>query len=155
MKISLRDVTRENFWSCILLKSMNYKGLHLFEEHVTSNAFSLAQAKVETEWIPKAIYADDQLVGFTMYGFEMKNSFYFITRLMIDYRHQGKGYGKAAMLLVIEELKNMGTQEIYTSFVSTNEGAKKLYSSIGFRFTGREIEFGEEKEPLYCLNLNN
>lgn len=155
MKISLRDVTRENFWPCILLKSMNYKGLHLFEEHVTSNAFSLAQAKVEPEWIPKAIYADDQLVGFTMYGFEMKNSFYFITRLMIDYRHQGKGYGKAAMLLVIEELKNMGTQEIYTSFVSTNEGAKKLYTSIGFRHTGREIEFGEEKEPLYCLKLND
>lgn len=41
---------------------------------------------------------------------------------MLDYRHQGKGYGKAALLLVIEEFKNMGTQEIYTSFVSTNEG---------------------------------
>ncbi|WP_083497020.1 GNAT family N-acetyltransferase [Brevibacillus choshinensis] len=92
------------------------------KEHVTSNALSLAQAKVEPEWIPKAIYADDQLVGFTVYGFEMKNSFYFITRLMLDYRHQGKGYGKAALLLVIEEFKNMGTQEIYTSFVSTNEG---------------------------------
>lgn len=90
-----------------------------------------------------------------MYGFEVKNSFYFITRMMIDYRHQGKGYGKAAMLLVIEELNKMGTHEIYTSFVSTNEGAKKLYTSIGFRHTGREIEFGEEKEPLYCLKLND
>ncbi|QRG68442.1 GNAT family N-acetyltransferase [Brevibacillus choshinensis] len=155
MNISLREVTRENFWPCILLKSMDYKGLHLFEEHVTSNAFSLAQAKVEPEWIPKAIYIDDQLVGFTMYGLEMKNHFYFITRLMIDYRFQGKGYGKAAMLLVIDELKSLGLKEIYTSFVPSNEGAKKLYTSIGFRFTGRDIEFGDEKEPLYCLTIND
>jgi diamine N-acetyltransferase len=152
MNITLREVTRENFWPCILLKSAEYKGYHLFEEHVTSNAFSLAQAKVEPEWIPKAIYADEQLVGFAMYGTESKHNIPFITRLIIDYKHQRKGYGKAAMRLIIEELRSLGNQEIYTSIVSTNEAAKELYTSIGFRDTGREIGFGDEKEPLYCLN---
>jgi diamine N-acetyltransferase len=56
MNIQLRDITSDNFMECVLLKSSATKERPLFEEHVTSNAFSLAQAKVESEWLSKAIY---------------------------------------------------------------------------------------------------
>ncbi|WP_139492701.1 GNAT family N-acetyltransferase [Brevibacillus dissolubilis] len=153
MTIQLKPVTRDNFLACILLKSYDYKGYHLFEEHVTSNAFSLAQAYAQPEWTPRAIYDGETLVGLTMYGLEQREHFYFITRLMIDYRYQGKGYGRAAMQQVIEEIRGLGASEVYTSIVAGNEAAKGLYSSLGFEETGRFIEFGGELEPLYCLKL--
>ncbi|GAB6989871.1 GNAT family N-acetyltransferase [Paenibacillus pini] len=150
MNIQLKDITAENFNECVSLKSYDTKERLLFEEHVASNAFSLAQAKVEVEWLPKAIYYNETMVGFAMYGLDKKQGFYFITRLMIDYKHQGKGIGKQAMLKIIEVMKGFPCKEIYTSFVSSNEGAKKLYTSLGFEYTGGVTNEGE---PLYCLRF--
>lgn len=76
--------------------------------------------------------------------------FYFITRLMIDYKYQGKGIGTQAMLKIIEVMKRFPCKEIYTSFVSTNQGAKKLYASLGFEYSGGVTNKGE---PLYCLRF--
>lgn len=153
--ITLRDIDSTNFFQCILLKSQESKGYPLFEEHVASNAFSIAQSKVEPEWITKAIYnKESQMIGFAMYGLSPILNVFFITRLMIDYRYQGKGYGRLAMLEIIQELKELSSGEIYTSFVPSNGRAKKLYMSLGFKDTGRVVEFGGETEPLYCLHVS-
>lgn len=152
--ITLRDIDRENFFQCIMLKSQESKGCPLFEENVTSNAFSIAQSKVEPEWITRAIYNEEnQMIGFAMYGLSPILNVYFITRLMIDYKYQGKGYGRLAMLEIIRKMREFSCGEIYTSFVPTNVRAKKLYMSLGFKDTGRVVEFGGETEPLYCLNV--
>ena len=39
----------------------------------------------------KAIYADDKMVGFTMFGLDEDDGKYYLGRLMIDEKHQGKG----------------------------------------------------------------
>jgi diamine N-acetyltransferase len=152
--VTLRDIDRYNFFECIMLKSQDSKGYPLFEEYVASNAFSIAQSKVEPEWMTKAIYNEEnQMIGFAMYGLSPMLNVYFITRLMIDYRYQGKGYGRLAMMEIIHELKEISSGEIYTSFVPSNGRAKALYMSLGFSDTGRVVEFGGETEPLYCLHV--
>jgi diamine N-acetyltransferase len=45
---------------------------------------------------------------------------------MIDYRHQGKGFVKHAMLKIIEAMKKFPCKEVYTSFVPSNERVKKI-----------------------------
>ncbi|MDQ0233220.1 GNAT family N-acetyltransferase [Metabacillus malikii] len=153
--ITLRDIDSNNFFQCIMLKSQESTGYPLFEENVASNVFSIAQSKVEPEWVTKAIYNNEnEMIGFAMYGLSPILHVYFITRLMIDYKYQGKGYGRLAMLEIIKEMRKLSCEEIYTSFVPTNDRAKNLYMSLGFKDTGRVVEFGEETEPLYCLNLN-
>lgn len=147
--IELRDVTRDNFLSCVLLKSEEYPGHRLFESHVTSNAFSLAQAKMEPEWRPRAVYHGDTIVGFTMYGVERAHGFHFVTRLMIDHRYQRKGYGRQALALVLDEIAALHADEVFTSIVPGNEVAAALYESLGFEPTGSFIEFGNEREPLF------
>ena len=84
-----------------------------------------------------AVYAGDEMVGFVMFGFDTDDDKFYLGRLMIDEKHQGKGFGKAATLEVIERLKqNEDCKEIYLSFVPENESAEKLYKSIGFERTG-------------------
>ena len=93
------------------------------------------------------------MVGFVMYGFDTEDEHFYLGRLMIDEKFQGKGYGKAATLEVIERLKqNEDCNEIYLSFVPENTGAEKLYKSVGFERTG-ELN-GSEIVMRYVIERN-
>ncbi|EEL48502.1 MULTISPECIES: GNAT family N-acetyltransferase [Bacillus cereus group] len=150
MSISLRDITNENWIECIFLTTNKEDQHFICEEFVASNALSLAQSKIQKGWITKAIYNDETMVGFTMYGYCEQHHFFEICRLMIDHKHQGKGYGKTALLHVIDELrKNTDCHEIFLSFEPKNIVAKQLYEVIGFEDTGRMID----GECLYKVKL--
>ena len=131
--VDLREITRDNFDDCIKLKvSQVQKGF------VAANVFSLAQAWVyRATAFPFAIYHDDLLVGFIMLGYYEPESCYNVWRLMIDERYQGKGYGRAALLLGIRYLADIhGAREVFLSVVPENTVAEGLYLSIGFKHTG-------------------
>ena len=132
MNVSLREITPQNFKECINLKVADDQ-----KKFVASNVVSIAQSKIYPTHMPFAIYADDEMVGFAMYGLDTDDDKYYLGRLMIDENHQGKGFGKAATLKIIEQMKEInGCEEIYLSFVPENIGAEKLYSSVGFERTG-------------------
>lgn len=134
--ISLREITPENWLESIKLSvDESQKGF------VAANVYSLAQAKVYPSCIPLAIYHGDEMVGFTMYGIDPDDDEMWISRLMIDQRHQGRGYGKASMTLLLDTLKqDTARHTIYLSFEPENKGAEALYTSHGFEHTGQIIE---------------
>ena len=132
-KIELKEITPQNFKECINLKVADSQ-----TGFVATNLMTIAQAKVIFPSANlKAIYADNEMVGFTMFGLDEDDGRYYLGRLMIDEKHQSKGYGKAAVLEVIEELRKIeDCREIYLSFVPENVSAEKLYESVGFQKTG-------------------
>jgi len=133
MNITLREITPENFSAVINLDVADEQKLF-----VAPNVKSIAQAKIYPDSIPLAIYNDDELVGFVMYGYDREDEKYYLGRLMIAAEHQGKGYGKAATLEVIRRMSEIeDCDAIYLSFVPENTGAEKLYSSVGFEKTGK------------------
>ena len=145
MTVTLRPITRDNLWAVVGLK------LHPDQEaFVEDNVASIAEAYVEPTFVPLAVYADEALVGFAMYGQHPTTGAWWVIRLMIDHAHQGKGYGRAAMEAMIAMMtERVGCEAIVTSFVPANAVAAGLYASLGFLPTG-EIEDGE---PLVCLRL--
>ncbi len=68
-----------------------------------------------------------------------------IDRIMIDEKYQGLGYGKRAMLRLMEIVpKEYEVSTIYTSVFKDNKLAYELYLDLGFiatdeRDTGGEI----------------
>jgi len=136
--VVLRAITMDNFAECLhLAVREDQKGF------VASNMYSLAEAKADGVSIPCAIYADRELVGFIMYDIAANVGRGYVTRLMVDAHFQGRGYGRAAMGLVIERMKaKAACREIYTSYVPENEAAGHLYRSLGFEPTG-EVDHGE------------
>lgn len=138
MNITLREVTMKNFKECINLKVKEEQ-----KNFVASNMYSLAEAKADNVSIPLAIYKDETMVGFIMFCYDEKNEKGWIDRLMVDEKYQRNGYGRAAMIEVINRLKEHETcKEISISFVPDNIDAEKLYENLGFRKTG-EICHGE------------
>ena len=137
-KVELRKIDLQNFNECINLKVADSQ-----TPFVSTNVMSIAQSKVCPTAIPMTVYADDQMVGFTMFGFYEKDGRYHLFRLMIDEQHQGKGYGTAATRAVIEIMrKDNDCREIYLSFVPENVSAERLYENVGFQKTG-ELNEGE------------
>ncbi len=145
MAVELRPIIRDNLWAVVDLK------LHPDQQgFVADNVDSIANAYVEPTFVPLAVYAGDELVGFAMYGQHPDTGAWWVIRLMIDREQQGQGYGRAAMEAVLAMMaERVGCEEIVTSFVPSNATAAGLYASLGFRPTG-EIEDGE---PLVRLRL--
>lgn len=154
--IQLKEITKENWFEIIQLRSAEDQKNKIFERDIASNCLSLTQASMEGTWTVKAIYDKDTPVGFTMYGFSEELTGYEICRIMIDYRHQGKGFGKQALKLVIANMiVQFDCDEILLTFHPENEKAKKLYESVGFKDTGKVItQFVDELIYSYKLNEN-
>jgi diamine N-acetyltransferase len=132
MNVSLREITPENFKECVDLKVNEAQ-----KTFVASNLYSIAQSKIYPTHLPFAVYNDDEMVGFVLFGLDTDDNRYYLGRLMIGEKFQGKGYGRAATLAVIEELKKIeDCGEIYLSCVPENTNAEGLYKSIGFERTG-------------------
>lgn len=146
--VRLAEVTADNWRDVVNLELNNdQKGL------LASNVYSIAESKFNLLARPRAVYAGDQLVGFLMYetgDAAGKPGGAMIYRFMIDRRHQGKGYGRAALKAAIAELSaTPGVRTVLICYFPENT-AKKLYASLGFV----EVETGDEDEIIAELPLN-
>ncbi|MFC3899518.1 GNAT family N-acetyltransferase [Aliicoccus persicus] len=121
------------------------------ESFIESVEECLEEAAEYEQWCPVAIYHEEEVVGFAMYGAFGKNPDTWIDRIIIDQAHQGKGYGKQAIHLLIDIVtKKYQVNVVYLSFVKENVVAKQLYENMGFTFTG---EYDPEGELIYKYDL--
>jgi diamine N-acetyltransferase len=135
--VKLDDVTADN-WRAVI-------GLELAPEQkqlVASNAYSLVQSRFDPNARPRAVYAGSRIVGFLMYNVRQtadgsrKASIY---RFMIDRRHQGKGYGRAALRNALDEIRAIpGLSKVSISYMPENPAAKPFYGSFGFVEVGKD-----------------
>ena len=115
---------------------------------VASNVYSIAESQFgfdfEGHWDyhPFGIYDGDTPVGFLMYGvnFEHPTRQAFITRLMVDEKFQGKGFGRFGVQKMLEIFRaDERVKEVGISYEPENDVARKLYASCGFAETGEMI----------------
>jgi diamine N-acetyltransferase len=114
------------------------------ERFVAPNGWSLAQALAggELAW-PRAIRADDEIVGFLMLEIDPvdpQGRTYWLWRLMIGAERQARGIGRAAVELLGEEVVRRGGSELFTSWVDLPDGPAPFYLRLGFEPTGDRID---------------
>lgn len=139
MPVTLRKVTQENWRSVARLEVAEDQ-----RHFVAPNVYSLAEAAYDPGLTPVAVYAGETLVGFALYTHEpfpgdwtfTRTSYQGelgILRLMVDKQYQGKGYGRQAMQILIEQMRQLpGGHAIILNFAPANEGARRLYERLGF-----------------------
>lgn len=150
VSVRLVDIDEDNWMDVALLSTREDGNPMVVEKYVASNALSIVQAVYEETWDVKAVYCGKKAVGFVMYGINPDFDTYEIRTLMIDHKHQGKGFGTIALKLVIEELaEDDDCDKIYLSTNKDNDLGKRIYEKNGFVFTGTV----NGNEQVYCLNL--
>lgn len=142
--VSLREVTAETVRTiCKLSDTLSDAQKHM----VAPNAVSIAEAHFsEHAWF-RAIYADDVPVGFVMLYIgpsddDPSRDVHFLWRYMIAGPHQGKGYGRRALQMVIDDLKAQGVKEFLTSCGEGEASPEGFYHSLGFERDGNV--YGDE-----------
>ncbi|MCY3736631.1 MAG: GNAT family N-acetyltransferase [Gemmatimonadaceae bacterium] len=132
--VSLREVTAETLMSILELRVTREQ-----RRFVASNAVSIAQAHFSPEAWFRAIYAGVTPVGFLMMSVQPEEGEYYLWRFMIDARHQGKGYGRRAIELLIEQVKGQPkAKELTLSHVPGDGSPEGFYRKLGFEHTGEE-----------------
>jgi len=144
--VSLREITSANRAA---VEALTVTAVQT--EYVTGVAESLLEAAETPDACPwyRAVYADDMPVGFVMIsdGITAVNPAYlgpyFLWRLLIDQHHQGRGYGSAALRLVVEYVRTRpGARVLLSSMVQGPASPIGFYLRQGFRATG-EMHEGE------------
>ena len=126
--ITMREINRSNYLECLRLTVAPEQ-----RDFVSTNAFSLAQSRHYPETVARPLYDPDTMVGFVMYCIAANDDNYWVWRLMVDEKHQGKGYARQAMQLVIAEITRDNTRnKILISLHPANMRAERLYESRGF-----------------------
>jgi diamine N-acetyltransferase len=101
-------------------------------------------------WL-RAIYADEEPVGLIMVAeHDPAGPWpYYLWRLLVDEQHQGRGYGRQAMAMLVERLRSLPDAEELVSSVATyddmTDSPMGFYEGLGFVRTG---EFNEHEELI-------
>jgi diamine N-acetyltransferase len=147
IEVTLAEVTADN-WRAVAALELDAGQQDL----VADNLYSLAESKFDPDARPRAIYAGRRLVGFLMYDVtgaeeKLEASIY---RFMIDRKHQGKGYGRAALSKALDEIRAIpGIATVSITYMPDNPVAKPFYASFGFD----EVGLDEDGEMIAELDL--
>jgi diamine N-acetyltransferase len=138
-RVSLREVDAGNVQAVCELKLAPGQ-----ERYVPPSAHTLAQAHVhEGGWI-RAVYADETPVGLLALIAGPERNRYRLGRLIIGAQHQRRGFGGAAVGMLVEHVRALpGARELETSCFPGPESPAPFYRALGFEDTGR-VEDGQE-----------
>ncbi len=159
LAMELREITFETVRSIIKLDvSANQRA------YVASNAVSIAEAHFcPGAWF-RGVFVEDAPIGFVML-FDptvpgsverepIASDEVRLWRLMIDHRHQRKGYGKRVLDLVCEHVRLTGkANRLLSSYIAGPDGPKNFYLDYGFQKTGGFRNNGSEIEIALPLKI--
>ncbi len=128
MVVQLIPITKANWETAAKLEVREDQS-----RFVASNVWTIA----ETRWYPwtelRGMYNDGEMVGFLAYGRDKADEEFWLYRFMVDRHVQGRGFGRAGLLALIEELRlNDACQRLTVGYEPDNYPAEKLYFSVGF-----------------------
>ena len=144
-EVALREInTRTVTGICLLSELMEYPQ----NTFVAPNAYSLAEALFhDTAWY-RAVYAGKSPVGFIMLDDNADKPEYYLWRFMIAPPFQRRGYGAAAIQLLLEYVRaRPGSKELLVSYIRHEAGPAEFYRGLGFSETGN-VEDGEVEMSL-------
>ena len=142
--VSLRPITESNREAVEALRVSPAQ-----EQFVSNVTDSLLEAADEPDGraIYWAVYAGEEPVGFVMISDEVGAPGYipqYLWKLLIDQRHQGRGYGTATLDLIVEYFRSRpGVEVMWTSAGQGDGSPVTFYERYGFERTG-EIVFDDE-----------
>lgn len=153
-ELSLQEVTREN-WRIALGLAVFPEQQRFIADYTPVVAIALAKAYIRPAgliWVPYVFYANEQMVGFAELAYEPGSpDNFWLFHFFIDHRYQGRGYGKAALRLLLQYIKDHHPrcQSLHLTVHPENTRAQHLYTSAGFQPTGATFS----GEPVYKLSL--
>jgi diamine N-acetyltransferase len=118
-------------------------------EFVAETCYYLALCNYEELWQPLAIYLGEQVIGFMMWAIDTDDRSCWLGGILVDQKHQRKGYGRQAIQKAIKMLSEQHGYRKFALSYSPDNPVKQLYQKLGFI----ETDEWEEDEMVARLSL--
>ena len=151
--VTLREVTADDLDAVLALRVA--PGQERFVSTVADSLAEAARSPDEHPWV-RAVWAGDEPVGFVMVAWDFvavpphDDGPYFLWKLLIDQRHQGRGYGRQVVEQVAALVRADGGRELVTSYVEGEGNPLPFYERLGFVPRG---DLDPEGEVMLQLDL--
>jgi diamine N-acetyltransferase len=135
--VSIKNIDSSNWRECTKLEVTESQ-----KKFIPSNLYSIAESRFEMGMKILGVYIGEVMIGFASYILDEQGDMN-LYKLMIDKHSQGNGYGKKALIMLMDIIKNETmNKEIWLSLHPDNAVAIKLYRDYGFyqQITGLEAE---------------
>jgi len=152
MDVTLEEITDQNREAVCALQVA--PGQDLFVSSVPDSLAEAVEYAHAKPWY-RAVFASDgpggtpRPVGFVMISWNVEPDPpeiigpWFLWKLLIDERYQGRGYGSAAVRQIADLVRAQGAGELLTSYVPGDGGPAGFYQRLGFLPTGEHDDHGE------------
>jgi diamine N-acetyltransferase len=150
--VQLRDIVTEDDVSAV----MGLRRRPGQERHLGMMISHFEDAIADAKACPRmwSVHDGDELVGFVMISDGIPADVlaadddmvgpYYLWRLLIDARHQGKGYGRATIDAMVEYVRGRPNTDALLTSCKAGEGSPQpFYLHYGFEKTG-EVKWGED-----------
>lgn len=147
MVVTLREITDDNRAAVLALRAAPQQ--ERFVGGSVQDALRDASEYPHAKPWYRVIYADDEPVGFVMVSWDVEPQPpeiigpWFLWKLLIDQRYQGRGYGSEAVRQVARLVRAERASELLTSYVPEDGGPAGFYRRLGFAPTGALDASGE------------
>jgi len=147
--VTLEEITAENREAVLALRLA--PGQERFVSSVRDSLAEAAEYQHARPWY-RAVFATGKPagpVGFVMVSWNCEPQPpeiigpWFLWKLLIDERYQGRGYGAAVVRQIAELVRAEGATELLTSYVPEDDGPAGFYQRLGFVPTGELDDTGE------------
>jgi diamine N-acetyltransferase len=128
------------------------------EPYVGSVAEAIEEANEVPEGKPwyRAVFDGELAVGFVMLSWNVQPNPpeiigpWYLWKLIVDSRYQGRGYGRAIIERVVEIVRAEGADTLLTSYALGPDSPGPFYQHVGFSPTG---EVNIDGEIIVALRL--
>jgi diamine N-acetyltransferase len=142
--VALREIADNNRLSVEDLRVA--PGQEGFVDGVRQSLVEAAATPHAKPWY-RAVYAGETPVGFVMLGDDVPPGNphipwrYYLWRMLIDGRYQGRGYGRAALDRVVVYVETRPEADVLVTSVVAGEGSPLgFYERCGFQLTGEMFD---------------
>lgn len=145
--LALKDITEENWLEAASLEvSEDQKGFCAPAVGIIARGYVYRECRARV----RVIVCDGRIVGLALVReFDEEPLGYDLQQFMIDKRFQRRGYGAAALRLILDELKKEGRYDrVEVCVKKRDEAAIRLYEKLGFADSG----YFDESAPD-CQNM--
>ena len=136
MDTSFRQARHNDIEMIVLLARQLYEQDHIPYDPVAIRAALAAligDPSLGRAWL---IVADGQVAGYLVltfgYSIEYGGRDAFVDELVLDAAFRGRGLGTAALEFVVAACLQLGVRALHLEVDFENEGARRLYSRLGF-----------------------
>jgi len=137
-EIYLVELTKDN-WERVAALTVNPDQ----EGFVAPNLKTIAETRFYPDVMCRVIMRGSDSIGLAAYGIDTDDNNWWLFRFMIAGSEQGKGYGRQALTLLIDEWHaTPGCHFVLLGYEPENGAAEHLYASMGF-VPGEVASWGE------------